>query len=89
MAAENADESLVARVEAFKNGAIEDLFAFYRLSRMKNFEERFGTLLLLISGVVATVPTLKESFQIMRVFAIVPFDALTERILFISSQTEE
>ncbi|KAI6207071.1 hypothetical protein M3Y94_00987600 [Aphelenchoides besseyi] len=71
-------------VDEYKNEVIEDLFRFYRHAQMKDYEERFGNLLLLISGIVNTATPLEESFQVMRLFQIVPFDRFTERLLFSS-----
>lgn len=85
---ERRADAALKLLEDYKNGVFEDLFRFYKTNRMPDFEERFGNLLLIISGIVSTATFLHESFQVMRVFGIVPFDSFTERLLFSSDQTE-
>lgn len=81
---EKASPEAVKMLEDFKNSLFKHLLEFYRREKIENYEERFGTLILDISTLVSTACSLNESFQIMRVFGIVPFDSLTERLLFSS-----
>ncbi|CAD5221157.1 unnamed protein product [Bursaphelenchus okinawaensis] len=75
-------QSSLGYIEEFKDKVIKDLFCFYQISRMENYEERFGNLLLIVSGIVSTATFLRESYQVMRVFGIVLFDNFTEKLLF-------
>ncbi|CAD5227112.1 unnamed protein product [Bursaphelenchus xylophilus] len=60
---ENMIECSLAYIEEFKDKVIKDLFAFYQAQRMQNYEERFGNLLLIVSGIVSTATFLRESYQ--------------------------
>ncbi|KAI6227419.1 Ligand-binding domain of nuclear hormone receptor [Aphelenchoides fujianensis] len=75
-------EKSAAILNAFKDQVIRALFEFYKSKGMIDYEERFGNVLLLISGIVGAASLLHESYQIMRVFGIVPFDKLTNLLLF-------
>uniref|UniRef100_A0A0K0FJN0 Nuclear hormone receptor family member nhr-19 (inferred by orthology to a C. elegans protein) n=1 Tax=Strongyloides venezuelensis TaxID=75913 RepID=A0A0K0FJN0_STRVS len=65
-----------------KERCYKALFLFYKHIKYKNYEERFGNVILTISGIVSAAIVVQESYQIMRLFKIVPFDRLAEQLLF-------
>ncbi|KAI6211694.1 hypothetical protein M3Y96_00461200 [Aphelenchoides besseyi] len=70
------------KLNAFKDRVIKALFEYYKSIGTVDYEERFGNVLLLISGIVSASALLHESYTIMQVFGIVPFDSLTNLLLF-------
>ncbi|KAI6234104.1 hypothetical protein M3Y99_00844700 [Aphelenchoides fujianensis] len=79
------DESRHAIWE-FKNRTVTALFHHYRKIGYTNYEERFGNVVLTISGFVSAAGAMLESYQVMRVFGIVPFDRISEQLLFDMSE---
>ncbi|CAD5233849.1 unnamed protein product [Bursaphelenchus xylophilus] len=61
---------------------IKALFEFYKQSNLEMYEERFGNILLLISGIVAAATPTLESFRIQSLFDFVSFDNIANLLLF-------
>uniref|UniRef100_A0A914C783 NR LBD domain-containing protein n=1 Tax=Acrobeloides nanus TaxID=290746 RepID=A0A914C783_9BILA len=64
-----------------RNKAIQALIAFYKSINLENYAERFGNVILSISGIVSAASALLEAYQVMRLF-VCKFDSLTEQLLF-------
>ncbi|KAI6176184.1 Nuclear hormone receptor family member nhr-19 [Aphelenchoides bicaudatus] len=79
---DQASKEAIKMLEDFKSSLFNNLFSFYRQTNTENYEERFANLILDISQLVSTAASIHESYQIMRVFKIVPFDKFTESLLF-------
>ncbi|KAI6175270.1 hypothetical protein M3Y97_00670000 [Aphelenchoides bicaudatus] len=78
----NLSENQLSIINDFKNQVMSALFEFYKFKHMSNYEERFGNILLLISGITGAANLWAESYQIMRVFGIVPFDKISNLLIF-------
>uniref|UniRef100_A0A915MAD7 NR LBD domain-containing protein n=1 Tax=Meloidogyne javanica TaxID=6303 RepID=A0A915MAD7_MELJA len=76
-----SDESRKIALE-WKNKVIAALFQFYRSIGHKSAAERFGNVILLISGIVSAASATLESYQIMRLFKFANFDRVSEQLLF-------
>ncbi|CAD5230947.1 unnamed protein product [Bursaphelenchus okinawaensis] len=64
------------------NKIIKALFVYYQKIHVQHFEERFGNILLLISGIVAAAAPTLESYRIQSLFDFVPFDKIAKSLLF-------
>ncbi|KAI1727553.1 ligand-binding domain of nuclear hormone receptor domain-containing protein [Ditylenchus destructor] len=68
-----------------KNQIINALFEFYKSINYKNYEERFGNVILTLSGIFSAATALLESYQIMRFFKLCNYDHISEQLLFDAS----
>ncbi|EFO23957.1 hypothetical protein LOAG_04530 [Loa loa] len=80
-------EESSARIIECRDRVIAALFAFYRFIDFPNYAERFGNVILAISGIISAASATIESYQVMRLFKIVVFDHISEQLLFNITQT--
>uniref|UniRef100_A0A914HWD5 Uncharacterized protein n=1 Tax=Globodera rostochiensis TaxID=31243 RepID=A0A914HWD5_GLORO len=72
----------------WKDQVIAALFKFYSsVGRDESYAERFGNVVLLVSGIVSAASATLESYQIMRLFKFASFDKISEQILFDADST--
>ncbi|CAD5215009.1 unnamed protein product [Bursaphelenchus xylophilus] len=65
-----------------RDKVIKAMFEYYKYINYKNYEERFGNVILTISGIFSASTTLLETYQIMRFFDLAVFDHISEQLLF-------
>ncbi|KAI6228093.1 Nuclear hormone receptor family member nhr-19 [Aphelenchoides besseyi] len=80
--AQSISETTRKKLAAFNNRAIRSLFVYYKFSRLTNYEERFGNLILMQSGVFSAASILLETYTIMNFFGLAAFDQISEQLLF-------
>ncbi|KAM3719553.1 Nuclear hormone receptor [Dirofilaria immitis] len=80
-------EESSARIIEYRDRVIAALFAFYQFMDFPNYAERFGNVILTISGIISAASATIESYQVMRLFKIVVFDHISEQLLFNITQT--
>uniref|UniRef100_A0A915PNP9 NR LBD domain-containing protein n=1 Tax=Setaria digitata TaxID=48799 RepID=A0A915PNP9_9BILA len=71
-----------ARIIEYRDRIIAALFAFYQFIEFPNYAERFGNVILTISGIISAASATIESYQVMRLFKIIAFDHISEQLLF-------
>ncbi|VDK43548.1 unnamed protein product [Anisakis simplex] len=78
----NLSEETRRRITEYRDRVVTALFAFYQSINFPDYAERFGNVILIISGIVSAASAVIESYQVMRLFKIVVFDRISEQLLF-------